>query len=119
MHVFTASDVYDYGKTLHYPFFVEKSILDSAKIQPIRIWDLIYSSRTESEFELRVQTRLRKYSAAYQAQKIYCQNIANCFILFWRLRSGQSSVRGAFFFFNMCLRPKKQTTNINTKLTTQ
>ena len=41
---------------------------------------LYLSLSTHVDFELHVQTRVRKYSTEYQAQQRYCQNIATPFI---------------------------------------
>ena len=83
MHVFIASDVYDYGKTLHFPklFFSKNPFWRVPKFNQFEFGNLIYSSKTVFGFELCVQTRLRKYSAAYQAQERDCQNIANPFLV--------------------------------------
>ena len=54
-------------------------MFESAKFYEFEFENLIYSSKTESEFELCVQTRLRKYSAAYQAQETDCQTIVKPF----------------------------------------
>ncbi len=91
MHVFIASDAYDYGKTLHFLqklFLLKNQFWRVPKFNQFEFGNLIYSSKTVFEFELCAQTRLRKYSAAYQAQERDCQNIANPFVCF---RAGQKS----------------------------
>ncbi len=64
MHVFIASDVYDYGTKFHFAknFICEQTMLESAKYNQFEFGNLIYSSKTESEPELCVQKRARKYS---------------------------------------------------------
>ncbi len=68
------------------------------------------AQKTEFEFELCVQTRLRKYSAAYQAQERECQNIANPFV---RASGRDNTLAAERCFFLYLLRASKQQIKIN------
>ena len=73
------------------------------KFNQFEFGNLIYSSKTVSEFELCVQTRLRKYSAAYQAQERDCQKHIKPFFR----ASGRDKTLAAERFFHF-LRAKNQ-----------
>ena len=68
------------------------------KLNQFEFGNLIYSSKTVSEFELCVETRLRKYSAAYQAQERDCQKHITPF----SRASGRDKTLAAERFFHFC-----------------
>ena len=99
MHAFIESDMYDYGTIFHFPkeLFANNPFWRVPKYSQFEFGNLIYSSKTESEFELCVQTRLRKYSAAYQAQERDCQKHIKPF----SRASGRDNTLAAERFFSI------------------
>ena len=62
-------------------FFVKNPFWRVPQFNQFEFANLIYSSETESEFELCVQTRARKYSVQFKSQNGHCQKISSTFFV--------------------------------------